>query len=86
MQNAEVSVTLLKSHSTTNAFPAIKKILGRNKGNTCGGVSFRYSYRWVDWTAQLFFKRNATKDVFLIIFQNFHNNFSNIFSMYEDDE
>ena len=33
---------------------------------------------WVDWTAQIF-ERNATKDVFLIIFQNFHNSsFSNI--------
>ena len=79
MQNAEVSATLLKSHSTTNAFPAIKKILVVES-------VFGNSYRWVDWTAQLFFKRNATKDVFLIIFQNFHNNFSNIFSMYEDDE
>ena len=46
-QDAKVSVTLLKS-DTTDALPAILKILGTNKGNTCGGVSFQYSYRWVD--------------------------------------
>ena len=50
----EVSVTLLKSDCTTHALTAISKILGAYKGNTCRGVSFLYSYRWVDWTAQIF--------------------------------
>ena len=47
--------------------------------------SFQHSYSWVDRTARIF-KRNAMKDVFLIIFQNFHNsNFSNVLSkMWED--
>ena len=54
LQNAEVSVTLLKSDSTTDAVPAILKVLGTNKGNTCSGVSFRYSSMWVDWTARSF--------------------------------
>ena len=39
------------------------------------------------WIGQLkFFKRNAVKDVFLIIFQNFHNsNFSSVLSkMFEE--
>ena len=54
LQNTEVSVTLIKSDCTTDALTAISKILGAYKGNTCGGVSFRYSYRWVDWTAQIF--------------------------------
>ena len=77
-QNTEVFVTLLKSDCTTDALTAISKILGAYTGNTCGGVSFRCSYTWS--IGQLkFFKRNATKDVFLIIFQNFHNSsFSNI--------
>ena len=39
-----------------DAVTAISKILGACKGNTCGGVSFRYSYRWVDWTPQSFYK------------------------------
>ena len=43
-QNAEVSVTLPKSDSTTDAFLTILKIFGTNKVNICGGVSFRYSY------------------------------------------
>ena len=47
-QNAEVFVTLLESDCTTDALTAISKILGAYKGNTCGGVSFRYSYRWAD--------------------------------------
>ena len=32
-QNTEVSVTLLKSYSTTEALPAILKILGTIKGS-----------------------------------------------------
>ena len=73
-----------KSDSTTDALPAILKNLQTNKGNTCGGLTFPYSHRWVDW-AELF-KRIGTKDVCLIILQNFHNSsFSNIPSkMYED--
>ena len=54
LQNTEVSVTLLKSDFTTDALTAISKILGACKRNTCGGVSFRYSHKWVDWTAQIF--------------------------------
>ena len=53
-QNAEVFVTLLESDCTTDALTAISKILGAYKGNTCDGVSFCYSYSWVDWTAQIF--------------------------------
>ena len=48
LQNTEVSVTLLKSDCTTDALTAILKILGEYKGHTCGGISFCYSYRWVD--------------------------------------
>ena len=71
LQNAEVFVTLLKSDSTTDALPAIFKILGTNKGNTCGGIVFSIV---IDWIKQPeFFKRNSTKDVFLIILQNFQN-------------
>ena len=54
LQNTEVFVTLLKSNSTTDALPSILKILGTNKGNTFDGVSFQYSYRWLDWTARIF--------------------------------
>ena len=55
LQHAEVSFFVtLKSDSTTDAFPAILKTLGTNKGNACGGVSFWYRYRWVGWTAQIF--------------------------------
>ena len=68
LQNAEVSVTLPKSDSTIDAFPAILKILGTNKGNTCGGVSFWHSYRWVDWTARIFLKGTLLKTFF---FDNF---------------
>ena len=53
LQNAEVSVILLKSDSTTDALPVILKIIGTNKGNICNGVSFRYSYRWADYIAQI---------------------------------
>ena len=45
LQNVEVFVALLKYSSTTDALPAILKILGTNKENTFGGVSFRYSDR-----------------------------------------
>ena len=54
LQNTEVFFTLLKSDCTTDALTAISKILGAYKGNTCDGVSFCYSYSWVDWTAQIF--------------------------------
>ena len=53
-QNTEVSVTLLIKECTTDALTAILKILGAYKGNTCGGVSFCYRHRWVDWTSQIF--------------------------------
>ena len=48
LQNAKVPVTLIKSNSITDALPVIFKILRTSKGNTCGGVYFRYSYMWVD--------------------------------------
>ena len=54
LQSAEVSVNCLKNDSNTGALPAILKILGTNRGNTGDGVNFRYSYRWVDWTARIF--------------------------------
>ena len=59
-------------------FPTNFKILKANKGNICGGVRLRLVIG--GWIGQLkFFKRDATKDIFLIIFQNFLNNsFSNI--------
>ena len=84
LQNTEVSVALL-SDTIADALPTNLKILRTNKGNTFSGVSFLYSYIWVDWIVQ-FFKRNATKDVFEIIFHNFHNSsFPNILSkMYEE--
>ena len=53
LQNTEVSVTLLNSDSTTDALLATLEILGTNKGNVYNGVSFRYSYEWVDYTAQI---------------------------------
>ena len=53
-ENTEVSVTLLENDWTTDAVTAISKILGACKENTCSGVKFHYSYRWVDWTAQIF--------------------------------
>ena len=83
-QKIKVSVALL-SDTIADALPTNLKILRTNKGNSFSGVSFLYSYIWVDWTVQ-FFKGNATKDVFEIIFHNFHNSsFSNILSkMYED--
>ena len=52
LQNTEVFFTLLKSDCTTDALTAISKILGACKGNNCGGVSFGYSYGWLNWTAQ----------------------------------
>ena len=54
LQNTEVFFTLLKSDCTTDALTAISKILGAYKGNTCGGIRFCYSCRWVDWTDQIF--------------------------------
>ena len=45
LQNAEVFVTFLKIYSSTDALLAILKVLGTNKGNTCGGISFWYSFR-----------------------------------------
>ena len=54
LQNTGISFTLLKSDYTTDALTAIPKIPGAYKGNTCGGVSFRYSCRWLDWAAQIF--------------------------------
>ena len=53
-QNTEVSVILLKYDWTTDALTAVLEILEKYKGNTCGGVSFRYNYKWVAWTAQIF--------------------------------
>ena len=63
-QNTEVPVTLLKSDCATDALTAISKILGAHKGNTCDGVSFRCSYRWVDWTAHIFLKGTLLKMFF----------------------
>ena len=54
LQNAEVSVFLLKSNSTTDALHPTLKVLKTSKGNTCGRVSFWNRYGWVDWTAQIF--------------------------------
>ena len=45
-------VTLPKCYSATDALPAILKILQTNIGNTCGGLSFPYSYSWTDWTVR----------------------------------
>ena len=74
LQNTEASFILLKNDSTTESVPEILKILGTSKGNIYGGLTFRYSCSWVDWTVW-----NATKDIFLIIFQNVHSSsFSNI--------
>ena len=50
LQNAYVFLTLPKIDSTADALPVILRILQINKENTCGGLSFTYSYRWVDWT------------------------------------
>ena len=71
LQNAKTTVTLLKSDSPTDAPPAVWKILGTIKGNIYG--------RWVvgvvgGWIGKLeFFIMNATRDIFLIIFQNVHS-------------
>ena len=48
LQTAKDFAALLKSDSTIDALPPILKIHRANKVNTYGGVSFRYSYRWVD--------------------------------------
>ena len=50
LQNTEASFIFLKSDSTTEAVPEILKILGASKGNIYGGLTFRYSCSWVDWT------------------------------------
>ena len=42
LENVEVSLSLLKCDSTTDALPAILKFFRTNKGNTCGGINFRY--------------------------------------------
>ena len=63
-QNTEVSAILLKSDCTTDALPTILKNLGTNKGNTSGGVSFRYSYWWVDWAARFFLKETLIRRYF----------------------
>ena len=74
LQKTEAFFILLKSDSTTDAVPEIFKIIGSSKGNIYGALTFRHSCRWVDWTA-----RNATKDIFLIIFRNVHSrSFSSI--------
>ena len=70
--NAEVSFTLRKSDSATDALPPILKFFRKSKKKTCGGISFIGG-----WIGQPdFFKRKAIKDIFY-----FHNcNFSNVFS------
>ena len=40
LQNAEVSLTLLKIDSTTDALPASLKFLRTNKEKTCAEISF----------------------------------------------
>ena len=76
-QNAEDSVTLLKSDATTDALPAILKILGTKETFTVESVFDRVIG---GWSRQLEVrKRNVNKDIFLIIFQHFRNSsFSNI--------
>ena len=84
LQMTEVSVASIDS--TTDVLQAVLEILKQTKGNTCGGVSFRHSYRWVDWAAPTFLKATLLKTFFLIVFQNFYNtSFSNILlKMYEE--
>ena len=65
LKNAEFSLTLLKSDSTTDALPAILKFLRTNKGTL--EVEPVFGYRWVDWTA-----RNLLKGTLL---KTFFNNF-----------
>ena len=45
LQNVKSFLSLLKCDSTKDAFPGILKFLRTNKGNTCGRISFRHSYR-----------------------------------------
>ena len=62
LENAEASVTLLKSDSTTDALPAILKILGASKGNTA--VESVFGIVIGGWIRSLkFFKRTATNNV-----------------------
>ena len=42
----------------------ILKFLRINEGKTCGGISFRHSYRWVDWSGRFFLKGMLLKTVF----------------------
>ena len=65
LKNAEFSLTLLKSDSTTDVLPAILKFLRTNKGTL--EVEPDFGYRWVDWTA-----RNLLKETLL---KAFFNNF-----------
>ena len=49
VKNEEISpVTLLKGDSTTDALTAIKEFLKTSIRNICSGVSFQYSYLWLD--------------------------------------
>ena len=76
-QNAEDSVTLLKSDATTDALSAILKILGTKETFTVESVFDRVIGGWSRHLEVR--KRNVNKDVFLIIFQHFRNgSFSNI--------
>ena len=71
LENAEVSVTLLKSDSNTDALPEIWKFPEQTKETLEVKSVFGIVIR--GWIGQLeFFKRNATNEVFLIIFLNFH--------------
>ena len=62
LKNAEFSLTLLKSDSTTDALPAILKFLRTNKGTL--EVEPVFGYRWVDWTAQNLLKGTLLKTFF----------------------
>ena len=80
LQNVEVCLTLLKCDFTTYARPAILKFLRTNKGSNCSAVKSVFGMVKGGWIGLLeSFKRNAIKDISLIIFQNFDNiNFSNV--------
>ena len=54
---------------------AIVKILETLKRNICNGDSFPYGYRWQIGQLELL-KKNFTQDIFLGIFWNFQNSFS----------
>ena len=62
LQNAEVSITLLKSDSTTDALPAFLKIFRTKETPAVESV---FGIVIGEWIGQLeFCKRNATKEVF----------------------